>query len=97
VKFIAWDTEKNEKLKEERGISFEIALDIIFEEGLITVVDNPNRKKYQSQRLYIIGFHGYAYVIPCIEDEQKIFLKTIYPSRKYTKIYIKEEHETHNI
>lgn len=89
MKYIEWDSEKNEKLKEERGISFEMVLDVMLEQGLVTVLEHPNRKEHQNQRLYIVDFHGYAYAIPCVEDENKIFLKTIYPSRKYTKIYIK--------
>ena len=31
---------------------------------------------------------NYIYLVPYIENENEIFLKTIYPSRKFTKIYL---------
>lgn len=36
---------------------------------------------------------GYAYLVPFVESEAEIFLKTIIPSRKATKQYIGESDE----
>ncbi len=37
--------------------------------------------------------YNYAYIVPFIEKEDEIFLKTIFPSRKYTRMYFGEEGE----
>lgn len=90
VKYIEWDVEKNEYLKRERGVSFENAIEAIVGVGLIIILDHPNRQKYAHQKMYIVELNDYAYMVPCVEDEEKIFLKTIIPSRKYTKRYIEK-------
>lgn len=82
MKYLEWDVEKNERLKKERGISFEeIALCI--ESGrLLGIEEHPVRP---NQKIYILEMDGYAVVVPFVEDSRKIFLKTAFPSRKYTK------------
>lgn len=90
MKYVEWDSEKNEKLKEARGLSFEDVMNEIVGEGLLDILDHPNKKKYAQQKVYIIEIHEYAYFVPCVENEEKIFLKTIIPSRKYTKRYIEK-------
>ena len=90
MKYIAWDVGKNEKLKRERGISFEQAIDAIFSEGLINIFDHPNKQKYAHQKVFIVEMFEYAYIVPSVEDEEKIFLKTVIPSRKYTKKYLEK-------
>jgi len=89
VKFIAWDQAKNEALKEKRGVSFEDAMEAAVSGGLLDIFDHPS-KKYAHQKLYIIEMNEYAYMVPCVEDKEKIFLKTIIPSRKYTRLYIEK-------
>ena len=83
-----WNDEKNEWLKRVRGVMFE---DIIFHlthGGLLDTIEHPNRDQYLGQRIFIINMDGYAYIVPFIEDEDAIFLKTIIPSRKMTKLYL---------
>ena len=89
LSFHAWNEEKNKKLKEERGISFEQILVILIQEKELDIIENPN-KKYINQRLYVAEINGYVYVVPFVEDEEKISLKTIIPSRKATKKYLYE-------
>ena len=36
----------------------------------------------------IIDMDGYAYLVPYIENEESLFLKTIIPSRKAFKQYL---------
>lgn len=94
MKHINWNTEKNKKLKELRGICFE---DIVFyiEKGiLLDDYLHPNQKKYSGQRVMVIGVNNYAHLVPYVEDENEIFLKTIIPSRKATEIYLGEKHES---
>jgi uncharacterized DUF497 family protein len=88
VKYVDWNATKNEFLKAERGISFEEALDALFEGGLIDVVSHPGPAKYSHQRIMILNISEYVYLVPFVEDEEKVFLKTIIPSRKATKRYL---------
>jgi len=88
VKYYDWDSEKNEKLMAERGISFE---DIVFNIGLgaeVDVFEHPNQAKYPGQRISVVVVDDYAYLVPYIESETTILLKTIIPSRKATKKYV---------
>jgi hypothetical protein len=50
---------------------------------------HPNQSKYPNQRLLVVKIQGYAYIVPYMETASEIFLKTIIPSRKATKQYIK--------
>jgi len=56
---------------------------------ILDILEHPNSEKYQGQKIFVIEFEGYAFLVPFVEDEQKIFLKTIIPSRKATKFYLK--------
>lgn len=85
MKIFDWDKEKNQRLKEERGIGFEDVVIAIDEGRLLVTLDHPKRA---NQKIYIVNVEEYAYVVPFVEDEVKKFLKTIYPSRKMTKMYI---------
>jgi uncharacterized DUF497 family protein len=92
-----WDDDKNRQLKRVRGISFEEIVLCISEGRLIAVLEHPNKTKYPNQRLYVVERGGYAYVVPFVEDHAagEIVLKTIYPSRQYTKRYLqrRRDHE----
>lgn len=89
MKFFSWNEEKNELLKAERQISFE---DVVFyiEQGfLLDVLEHPNQEKYKGQKIFVVEIEEYAYLVPFLEDEREIFLKTIIPSRKATRKYLK--------
>lgn len=88
--YFSWNPEKNEWLKENRGFSFEKAVFLIENGGVLDVVRHPNHKKYPNQRIFILEFESYAYVIPFVEAENEVFLKTIIPSRKATRKYLGE-------
>ena len=88
MKHIHWDTEKSLKLKESRGICFE---DIVFYIEKGDILDDylhSNQKQYPTQRIMVIGINNYAYLVPYVEDEEELFLKTIIPSRKATNKYL---------
>jgi len=80
-----WSIEKNELLKQSRGISFEIILEKIIEGKILEDMPHPNKTKYPNQSIFVIRIKDYCYVVPYIEDKGTIFLKTIIPSRKMTK------------
>jgi len=89
VKTFSWNREKNEKLKETRGITFGEIVDALLENSLLEIVAHPNREKYPNQKILVVLVRDYCYLVPFIETEEEIFLKTIVPSRKYTKKYLK--------
>ena len=88
-----FDPSKNALLKEKRGISFEEIILLIGEGCLLDVVEHPNKKEYPNQQFYVVDVSGYAYLVPFVREENKIFLKTIYPSRKATKKYLGKKEE----
>ena len=87
MKTYAWNPEKNEKLKIERGISFEEVVFHIEHGDEVDVLEHPNQAKYPGQMISVVLVEGYVYLIPYVESDEKIFLKTIIPSRKATKKY----------
>ena len=88
VKYFAWDNEKNEKLKEERGISFEEIVLHIERGDILDILEHPNPERYGGQRILVMNGEGYAYLVPVLETEDEVILKTITPSRKATKRYL---------
>ncbi|MBE9525719.1 MAG: toxin [Proteobacteria bacterium] len=82
-----WNIEKNNILKEERGVCFEDVVIAINQNGLLDVIQHPNQVKYPGQQIYIIEFNVYVYMVPFIKKEEIIFLKTIIPSRKMKQLY----------
>ena len=93
MKNINWNTEKSLALIESRGICFE---DVVFhiEKGdILDDYQHPNQQKYAGQRIMVVGINNYAYLIPYVEDNDEIFLKTIIPSRKATERYFGGKHE----
>ena len=91
MEFYFWNQDKNERLKIERGICFEDIVLRINTGHTLGIVEHPNQKRYPNQMILIINVDGYAYMVPFIIQKEGIFLKTIIPSRKYTKIYLKGE------
>lgn len=88
MKPLAWNEEKNQWLKRERGISFEEIAIAINTFGLIADIKHPNKEKYSNQHVMIIKMKGYVYVVPYVENQEQRFLKTIYPSRNAKKKYV---------
>ena len=80
MKEIRWNLLKNERLKRTRGVSFEEILG----SKLIAILKHPSRV---NQKIMLFEYKKYIYVIPFIEEKDYYFLKTVFPSGKYTKIY----------
>ena len=87
MKLINWNTEKSLKLKTSRDICFEDIVFYIENGAILDDYQHPNQKRYPEQRIMVIGIDNYAYLVPYVEDEEELFLKTIIPSRKATEIY----------
>ncbi len=93
MKYLNWNPEKNALLRKERGLGFEDVLYYLERGGLLADVRNPNNEKYPDQRILIVNINDYAYLVPYIETEDELFLKTIIPSRKATGKYLENDHE----
>ena len=91
MRYFDWSTDKNERLKEQRDITFEEIVFHILHDGLLDVLEHPNKKQYPGQMIFVVDVEGYIYLVPYVETEESIFLKTIIPSRKMTKKYLKGE------
>ncbi len=89
MKYYSWNGEKNRRLRAERQVSFEEVVFYIGRGQLLDVVEHPNQEKYEGQRIFIVNINDYAYLVPFVETEREIFLKTIIPSRKATKKYLR--------
>ena len=87
---IDYSSEKNTYLKQKRGISFE-EIGLAIEEGkVLDVIKHPNISKYPNQKMYVININEYVYLVPFVRQSDIVFLKTIFPSRKLTKKYLKK-------
>jgi len=87
MKKFKWDEEKNKLLKKERGISFEDILDSKF-------LGAEKHRSRANQTVLLFEYEKYVWVVPCVIDEKHIFLKTMFPSRKYTNMLKSKEGET---
>lgn len=80
MKKIRWDVAKNTELKKNRGVSFEE----IIQTSLVAVKEHPKRR---HQSILLFEHCDYLWVVPYVEEKGGIFLKTLFPSRKYTKMW----------
>jgi len=88
MKPISWDAEKNALLKAERGVSFEDVVFHIMAGDVLDTVDHPNQERYPGQQIHVIAIEEYVYLVPFVESEEEVLLKTIIPSRRATKSYL---------
>jgi uncharacterized DUF497 family protein len=89
MKYYSWNHRKNERLKVERNVSFEEVVFHIERGQLLDVVEHHDQEKYKGQRIFIVNINDYAYLVPFVETEREVFLKTIIPSRKATRKYLR--------
>ena len=88
MKYYDWNDDKNELLKKLRGVSFEQVVLAIVSGDLVDRIRHPNPEKYPNQRIFLVKIEDYIYSVPYVEDDEKIFLKTIIPNSKATKKYL---------
>ena len=88
MKYYDWNDDKNELLKNFRGVSFEQVVLAIVSGDLVDRIKHPNPEKYPNQRVFLVKIEGYIYSVPYVEDDEKIFLKTIIPNSKATKKHL---------
>jgi uncharacterized DUF497 family protein len=87
-----FSAEKNHSLIKERNISFEEIITALDSDKLLDTIKHHNLENYPNQQIYVIEVRSYVYLVPFVrKDEKAVFLKTIIPSRKFTKIYLSKE------
>jgi uncharacterized DUF497 family protein len=91
VKSYRWPTDKNEKLRAARGVTFEHMVIAIESGGLLDVIEHRNPERYPRQRIFVVLHEGYVYLVPFVEETDHYFLKTIIPSRKAKREYLKDK------
>ncbi len=88
MKPFEWNDDKNLLIKATRGMGFEDAARAILAGKALVTVKHPNQQKYPEQKIFVVLIKNYCYVVPYVENDEVIFLKTIYPSRKAFKKYL---------
>ena len=77
-----WDEAKNADLKRVRSVSFEDVVEAM-ETGLVLADEpHPSDARYPGQRVLVVQIAGYAHLVPYVPGDGRIFLRTIYPSRR---------------
>ena len=88
MKDFIWDNKKNQWLKEKRHCTFEDVLINIEKGNIIKVLEHPNQGIYPGQKIILININNYVYCVPFWENNDTVYLITLYASRKYTKQYL---------
>jgi len=88
---IEWNQEKNEELKADRDLCFEDAEVLILAEDILADLPHPNQDKYPGQRMLYLLIDNYVCVVPYVQEDNTLFLKTMFRSRKATKYFLNKD------
>ena len=91
MKVFRWDNEKNELLRNNRGVCFEQVIILMERADVLETVEHPNQNKYPGQKIATVMIDDYAYLVPYVQKNDEIFLKTIIPSRKATNKFMRSK------
>lgn len=91
MKVFRWDNEKNELLKNSRGVCFEQVVILMEREDVLETIEHPNQDRYPGQKIAAVRIEDYVYLVPYVQENDEIFLKTIIPSRKATNKYVRSK------
>ncbi|MBF0201898.1 MAG: toxin [Desulfamplus sp.] len=86
MKRFCWNPEKNRRLKEERGITFEVVIHCMERGKILDIIINNT---HRDRRIFIVDVADYAHMVPFSESEDEVFLHTIIPSREMTDKYLR--------
>lgn len=91
MNIFSWDNKKNELLKNSRGVCFEQVVLLMEKGDVLDTIEHPNQERYPEQKIAVVVIDAYVYLVPYVEHNEEIFLKTIIPSRKATNTYLREK------
>jgi uncharacterized DUF497 family protein len=91
MKPFRWSSDKNQQLMDRRSICFEAVVVAIETGGLLDVLVHPNSRRYPHQRILVVDVNQYVHLVPYVEADDHLFLKTIIPSRKATRHYLRQD------
>ncbi|MCP9804258.1 DUF4258 domain-containing protein [Cyanobium sp. T1G-Tous] len=91
MKPFLWSSDENQQLGAQRSIHFEAVVVAIETGSLLDVLAHPNPEQYPSQRILVVEVNQYVYLVPYVEDDDYLFLKTIIPSREATRDYLRRD------
>lgn len=84
-----WSDEKNLQLERSRGVCFEDVLLCIEKGDVLDIIRHPNRARYPNPNIIVLKMADYVWLVPYTKSKGARFLRTIIPSRKATKVYLK--------
>jgi uncharacterized DUF497 family protein len=82
-----WSAAKNRLLRQDRSVSFEQVV-VAIDGGLVDVLDHPNPAKYPNQRIPVVTWDQYVFLVPFVETGDRYFMNAVVPSRKATRDYL---------
>jgi hypothetical protein len=85
-----WSHGQNPLLLVERGLCFEAVVTANEAGDLLDVLEHPSPERYPGQRILVVHLNDYAHLVPYVQANEALFLKTIIPSRKATRRYLPE-------
>jgi len=84
-----YNHDKNAQLLKSRGIGFEDIIKSITQGNLLGESKHHNLEKYPNQKILYVRVLEEVYVVPYIqENDNTVFLKTLFPSRKARKKFL---------
>ena len=89
MKVFRWDNDKNQWLRKNRGVCFEQVVILMEREDVLETIEHPNQNRYPGQKIAIVRIDDYAYLVPYVQENEDISLKSIIPSRKATNKYVR--------
>jgi uncharacterized DUF497 family protein len=89
MKVFRWDNDKNQWLRKNRCVCFEQVVILMEREDVLETIEHPNQNRYPGQKIAIVSIDDYAYLVPYVQENEDISLKTIIPSRKATNKYVR--------
>ena len=91
MKPFRWGDSKNAELLASRGITFEQVVVAVESGGLLDLIRHPNPARYPHQQIMVVSWGEYVYLVPFVEESDHYFLKTVIPSRKATRDFLRKD------
>ena len=79
---------KRIKNSRQRGVCFDDVINAVNDGKILEIIPHHNKGEYPNQKILIIEICEYVYLVPYLEEDDLLILKTVFPSRKFTKLYL---------